>query len=243
LLIFLLHELGDISRFSKTPFFILCAMENAPKKYSKLQIMLGAENVGSFIVHHPRFGEFLGSQDAALILEFLLGWDGKQWNSDGWIHKSAIELEAETGLSKYQQGRAIKILLTLGLIEKKLMRVPAKNHFRVKKPILQERWVKWIQANPAPVKKRRTVSEEPQRQLVSNQPTTTYITHDDTHSPTASVKNSSQTGSGNDFESIGRIRMRMARDEALGKIREENSTNNLTPSIPSGDNPTISGTS
>jgi hypothetical protein len=67
-------------------------------------------------------------------------------------------------------------------------------------------------------------------------------------------ENISQTetrnGSGG-FEAIGTVLMREAREKAKRELQEQrereeaakNISNNPTPSIPSGDNPTISGTS
>lgn len=211
--------------------------------------MFGAENIGSFVIHHPRFGEFLGSQNAALILELLIGWDGHQWDKDGWIKKTAEEMEIETGLTQKQQAPAIKLLLKLGVIEKKRKRVPACNHFRIDKKSLQNQWIEWVKANP-PRQKRPTV---PAKQEVQSSPlveTTTYIPHENTHSPVTPQENISQTetrnGSG-DFESIRRVLMNQGIEKAKRERQEEReraeAANNPTNSIPSGDNSGISGTS
>lgn len=211
--------------------------------------MFGAENIGSFVIHHPRFGKFLGSQNAALILELLLGWDGQQWDKSGWIYKTAEQMEIETGLTEKQQSLAIKKLLALKVIEKKLRKVPARNHFRIDKRYLQELWIEWIKANPPP-SKRPTVPAKEERQSSPLVETTTYIPHEYTHTPTSPQNNISeseaQNGNG-DFESIRKVLMRKGIEEAKRKMREERerqeATNN-TPnnSIPSGDNSDISGT-
>ena len=228
-------------------------MANETHTYTKLQSRFGAENIGSFVIHHPRFGKFLGSQNAALILELLIGWDGHQWDRDGWIKKTAEEMEIETGLTPKQQAPAIKLLLKLGVIEKKRKRVPASNHFRIDKKSLLNQWIEWVKANP-PLPKRPTVpaKEEPQSSPLVE--TTTYIPHENTHSPVTLQENISQTrtrnGSG-DFESIRVVMMNQGREKAKRELQEQrereeaanNISNNPTPSIPSGDNPTISGTS
>lgn len=220
--------------------------------------MLGADRVGSFVIHHPRIGEFLGSQNAALILEDLLGWDGHQWNKDGWIHKTAEQLEMETGLTPKQQAPAIKLLVKLGYIQKKLARVPACNHFRIDKRSLQERWIEWSAANPPP-QKRPTVpaKEEPQSSPLVE--TTTYIPHEYTHSPVTPQENFSGTEprneNGNDgsgsFESVRKVLMRQGIKKAKQELQEErgrteaanNPSNDQNTSIPSGDNSDISGAS
>jgi hypothetical protein len=228
-------------------------MANETHTYTKLQTMFGAENIGSFVIHHPRFGEFLGSQNAALILELLIGWDGHQWDRDGWIKKTAEEMEIETGLTPKQQAPAIKLLLKLGVIEKKRKKVPACNHFRIDKKSLQNQWIEWVKANP-PRPKRPTVPAKQEPQSSPLVETTTYIPHEYTHSPVTSQNNFSKTetrnGSG-DFESIRRVMMNQGREKAKREFQEQrereeatkNISNNPTPSIPSGDNPTISGTS
>ena len=229
-------------------------MANETHTYTKLQKMFGEKNIGSFVIHHPRFGEFLASQEDAIFLEVLIGWDGKQWDPDGWIKKSSEEMTLESGLSKYQQEQVIKRLLSLGYIEKKLKGIPATNHFKIIYPVIQARWPGWLKTHPPPEKKRRKVRQEPEPQLVGNQSTTTYATHEYTHSPTVNDKNIPQTDHGtnrNGPEFIGTIMMRQKRDETIRKIQEarereeaaNNISNNPTPSIPSGDNPTISGTS
>jgi hypothetical protein len=237
-------------------FVIVCRMANETHAYTKLQTMFGVENIGSFVIHHPRFGEFLGSQNAALILELLIGWDGHQWDRDGWIKKTAEEMEIETGLTPKQQAPAIKLLLKLGVIEKKRKKVPACNHFRIDKKSLQNQWIDWVKANP-PRSKRPTVpaKEEPQSSPLVE--TTTYIPHEYTHSPVTPQENISQTettetrnGSG-DFESIRRVLMNRGIEKAKRELQEEreraeaanNPLNNPNTSIPSGDNSDISGTS
>lgn len=228
-------------------------MANETHTYTKLQSMFGAENIGSFVIHHPRFGKFLGSQNAALIMELLLGWDGQQWNKDGWIYKTADEMELETGLTEKQQSLAIKKLLTLGVIKKKLMKVPARNHFRIDKRYLQELWIEWLKANPPPPK-RPTVPAKEESQSRPFVETTTYIPHEYTHTPTSPQNNFSETEPRNrngDFETIAMIRMKKAAEETKRKLREEreraeaanNPSNNSNTSIPSGDNSDISGTS
>ncbi|MBP9864610.1 hypothetical protein KBC54_04140 [Patescibacteria group bacterium] len=235
-------------------FVIVCRMANETHAYTRLQKMFGEKSIGSFVIHHPRFGEFLGSQEDAIFLEVLIGWDGKQWDPDGWIKKSSEEMTLESGLSKYQQEQVIKRLMSLGYIEKKLKGIPATNHFKIIYPAIQARWPGWLKTHPPPEKKRRKVRREPEPQLAGNQSTTTYATHEYTHSPTESDKNLSEPNhetSKNGPEFIGTIIMKQTRDETIRRIRERNEreeaakniSNNPTLSIPSGDNPTISGTS
>jgi DNA-binding transcriptional MocR family regulator len=157
-------------------------------------------------------------------VEVLIGWDGKQRDPEGWIKKSVDEMTLESGLSKYQQEQAIKRLLSLGYIEKKLKCIPATNHFRIKYPVLQERWIEWMKTHPPPEKKRRRVKQEVDSQLARNQSTTTYATHDYTHRPTAELENSSrtesQTNNKDGFELFAGISMRKGKELALRESRK-----------------------
>lgn len=65
-------------------------------KRTGMQKLLGVERLGSYVIHFPELGRKLGSQNAAVVLEYLLGWEGKQKNKDRWIFKTIKEFELET---------------------------------------------------------------------------------------------------------------------------------------------------
>ena len=73
----------------------------------------------------------LGSVDAGLLLSQLLYWDGKGWDPD-WIYKTMKMIKKETGLSRREQDRAIKICKKYNLIEVKLKGIPAKRSFKIR---------------------------------------------------------------------------------------------------------------
>lgn len=71
------------------------------------------------------------SPNAGIFLTQLLYWHGKGKRKDGWIYKTATDIQQETGLTRTNQETAIKLLLRYEVIEYKLAGVPAKRNFRV----------------------------------------------------------------------------------------------------------------
>jgi hypothetical protein len=69
---------------------------------------------------------------AAVILSQLLYWHGKQADPDGWIKKTASELEEETGVTERQQEVTRPALVESGLVEFQRRGIPAMPFYRVK---------------------------------------------------------------------------------------------------------------
>jgi len=83
------------------------------------------------IAYHPDLARACGGVKAAVFLSQLLYWTDRQHRRDGFIYKTQKAIEEETGLSKYEQRTARKVLVEHGIIEDKLMGIPAKLHYRV----------------------------------------------------------------------------------------------------------------
>jgi hypothetical protein len=56
----------------------------------------------------------------------LVYWTGKEHDSEGWIYKTQSEMEKETGLSRYWQRKARKILRSHGVKKEDLRGIPGK---------------------------------------------------------------------------------------------------------------------
>jgi len=82
------------------------------------------------LAYQPGLVRIFGAA-SGLFLYQLLYWTGKGVNKQGWIFKTVKDFEKETGLSRSNQETAIKNLVSVGIIERKLAQVPAKRHFRV----------------------------------------------------------------------------------------------------------------
>jgi len=194
-------------------FVSLCTM-----KLTKIEYALGKERIGSYVMHHPELGFALGSQDAALILEVLIGWDGAQHDPEGWIYKNHRDLRKETGLSRRQQRPAIKLLLDLSFIKKKTTGVPPTNGFLLQKVRIQEWWNEYSKRyNPSPL----TVTESP-NQPAPEEPNILYTSsteHEATGIPTPvldlPVPKTEQ------FEYSGTSKMRQALNEYRAKSEAE----------------------
>jgi len=83
------------------------------------------------IAYHPDLALALGSVPAAVILSQLLYWHGKQADPDGWIKKTAVELEEETGVTERQQETTRPAMIEAGLVEFQRRGVPAMPFYRV----------------------------------------------------------------------------------------------------------------
>ncbi len=88
------------------------------------------------IAFRREFSEITGSLAAGVMLSQLLYWASRTSNPYGWIYKTQKEWEFETTISRRGQETARKKLVYLGIIEEKLMKVPARLHFRVNFNIL-----------------------------------------------------------------------------------------------------------
>lgn len=80
------------------------------------------------------FVDVCGSVTAALMLSQAVYWANRcNTHNDGkrWFYKSQSEWQSETGLSRYEQEGARKILRGLGILEEKKQGIPAKLYFSV----------------------------------------------------------------------------------------------------------------
>jgi hypothetical protein len=73
-----------------------------------------------------------GNVHAALFLSQLKYWTPRGKNPNGWIYKTQVQWEDETGLTQAEQQTARKLLVKLGFLEEKLRGVPARLHYRIK---------------------------------------------------------------------------------------------------------------
>jgi hypothetical protein len=187
-------------------------------KLTKIEFALGKEKIGSYVMHHPQIGFALDSQDAAMILEVLIGWDGAQHDPDGWIYKNHRDLRKETGLSKRQQRPAIKLLLDLGLVKKRTTGVPPTNGFLLQKVRIQEWWDEYCKRNnlsplTAPETSNQPAPEEP------NILYTSTTLHEATAIPTPALD--LPVPKTDEFKYIGTFKMKKAMDGYFAKSAAE----------------------
>lgn len=108
----------------------------------------GIQEIGRPVAYYPRIAEFLGSIQAAIFLCQLLYWEGKQWDKEGWIFKTVDQMHEETGLTRYPQETARKVLRSRGYVQEKIKGIPGKLHYKINRDRLNAGWKEWLRENP-----------------------------------------------------------------------------------------------
>ena len=88
----------------------------------------------SFIVVNKSLIKELGLEPSILFGEIVSEynyWNERDGLNDGFFYSTVENIEEKTTLSKYQQGKAIKKLKELNLIECKVKGLPAKRYFKI----------------------------------------------------------------------------------------------------------------
>ena len=67
------------------------------------------EHSGWTIVVPVKLIHAIGAKGAILVAQ-LFYWSGKQQSEEGWIYKTQLDLEKETGLSRHEQNKCIEDL-------------------------------------------------------------------------------------------------------------------------------------
>mgnify|MGYP000741782484 CR=1 FL=1 len=83
-----------------------------------------------FIKYHPGLVPLCGSAHAALMLAWLIYWNGQGKNRH-YIYKTIKEMEAETGLTLRNQQSCINKLTKRGFITVHLKGIPRKRYYEV----------------------------------------------------------------------------------------------------------------
>jgi len=97
-------------------------------------------NSGSPVAYYPRLAIALGGVKEAVFVCQLLYWEGKQSDSERWIHKSLEEIRSETGLSSYEQEGVRRTLEKAGILESRYERLEHRLYFRVNLARLSDCW-------------------------------------------------------------------------------------------------------
>lgn len=105
-------------------------MADSKSTYSAETLALLATLGARPIAYHVTFARVWGVK-AAILLGQLIYWHGKQADPDGWILKTAGEMEEETALSEREQETARGSLLKAGAIEYSRRGLPAMPHYRL----------------------------------------------------------------------------------------------------------------
>ena len=122
-----------------TPAKILVALNCKGGRLS-FEIAEFVRNSGSPVAYYPRLAIALGGvKEAVFVCQFLY-WEGKQSDSERWIHKSLEEIRSETGLSRYEQEGVRRTLEKAGILESRYERLEHRLYFRVNLARLSDCW-------------------------------------------------------------------------------------------------------
>lgn len=95
-------------------------------------------DLGPMVAYHPALAPVCGGVTATLLLCQLLYWD--RGEGDGWIMRSAKQINVATGLSQREQETARARLTERGIVIEKLAGNPATLHFRIDHDRLHALW-------------------------------------------------------------------------------------------------------
>ncbi|MCF7834116.1 MAG: hypothetical protein K9L98_02040 [Candidatus Pacebacteria bacterium] len=117
-------------------------MNELNKKLNKNFNSLIIEKLGEKpIAFNPILARISNSSLAGLFLSQLLFWWHKGYDRD-WIYKTIDEIKKETGMTRSEQDRAIKIWKELGILLVESRGMPRKRHFHIDKeklfPLLEK---------------------------------------------------------------------------------------------------------
>ena len=87
----------------------------------------------AFLVLNKELARRIGLKEAVLLADLISKEEYFIANgmTDGWFFNTAKNIEADTCLTSHQQRKAIKRLKDLGIIETKVIDIPAKKHFKI----------------------------------------------------------------------------------------------------------------
>jgi hypothetical protein len=88
------------------------------------------KRLGRPVIFYPALAQRIGIKEAIVLAQFVY-WTPRSKNEQGWIYKSAFDLEEETSLTYKEQCRVRKTLRKLGLIQERLSREEHRLYFRV----------------------------------------------------------------------------------------------------------------
>jgi hypothetical protein len=87
----------------------------------------------AFIVLNKELARQVGLKEAVLLADLISKEEYFIANgmTNGWFFNTAKNIEKDTSLTSHQQRKAIKSLKDLGIIETKVVGIPAKQHFKI----------------------------------------------------------------------------------------------------------------
>jgi len=87
----------------------------------------------AFLIVNKQLAKQVGLKGAVLLADLISKEEYfiSKGMTDGWFFNTAKNIESDTSLTSHQQRKAIKNLKDLGIIETKVVGIPAKQHFKI----------------------------------------------------------------------------------------------------------------
>lgn len=98
------------------------------------------QDIGRPIAYYPKLRKLTGSTNATILLCQFIYWRGKESDPNGWLYKTAEDIEEETGLSYNEQKTARAALKDAGLIDEHYARLDHQMRFKVNLDAVNEKW-------------------------------------------------------------------------------------------------------
>ena len=126
----------------------------------------------AFLVVNKELAKQIGLNETVLLADLISKEqyfiDNKQLN-EGWFFNTAKNIQDDTTLTSHQQRKAIKNLKSLGIIETKLIGIPAKQHFKINENKLLSYFnTSYSKSEQQVVKKTQTINKNKEITIKNN---------------------------------------------------------------------------
>jgi len=125
----------------------------------------------AFLVLNKELARQVGLKEAVLLADLISKEEYFIANGmiDGWFFNTAKNIEKDTCLTSHQQRKAIKNLKDLGIIETKVVGIPAKQHFKIiENKLLSYFNTSCEESEELVVKKTQTINKNKEIRITNN---------------------------------------------------------------------------
>ena len=125
----------------------------------------------AFLIVNKQLAKQVGLKGAVLLADLISKEEYFIANgmTDGWFFNTAKNIEQDTCLTTHQQSKAIKMLEDLGIIETKVVGIPAKKHFKIiENKLLSFFNTSFKETDKQVYKKQKTINKNKEIRITNN---------------------------------------------------------------------------
>ena len=125
----------------------------------------------AFLIVNKELAKQVGLKAAVLLADLISKEEYfiSKGMTDGWFFNTAKNIEDDTSLTSHQQRKAIKNLKDLGVIETKVVGIPAKQHFKIiENKLLSYLTTSCEESEQQVVKKTQTINKNKEIRITNN---------------------------------------------------------------------------